>query len=111
MKAVLAQRGMTPAQFKGHSFRKLHQLLDRHMDAARANLMAFYEASLLWVGRYPTPLDATDDKLLSCYEFANDILTKPIQVGGPSVLKFRVSSGATDLEKYTKLWHEHSDLF
>lgn len=111
MKAVLAQRGLSPAQFKGHSFKKLHQLLDCPMDATRTRLMAFYEASLLWAGRYPTPLDATDDKLLGYYALANEILTKPIQMGEPGVLNFKISSGATDWNQYTDLWREYSDLF
>ena len=111
MKAVLAQRGLSPAQFKGHSFKKLHQLLDCPMDATRTRLMAFYEASLLWAGRYPTPLDATDDKLLGYYALANEILTKPIQMGEPGVLNLKISSGATDWNQYTDLWREYSDLF
>lgn len=111
MKAVLAQKGFTPAQFRGHSFKKLHQLLQIPMNSDRIKLMAFYEASLLWAGRYPTPLDPTDEKLSDYYSLVDDVLTKPVDMGETSVLKFKTSSGAAHWEKYTGLWNEYSKLF
>ena len=111
MKAVLAQRGLAPDEFKGHKFANLHRLLDLPLNKENAKLMAFYQDALVWAGRYPTPLDATDEKLMSHYELASDILTKPIEMGQPGLLKFKVSSGATDWEQFTALWGSYAALF
>lgn len=111
MKAVLAQRGFSPTEFKGHKFENLHQLLGVPLKKDRAKLMAFSEASLVWAGRYPTPLYTDDEKLLTYYDLASDVLTKPIDLGSTSVLNFKTSSGATDWEHFLKLWNSYAILF
>jgi len=111
MKAVLAQRGFTPDQFKGHKFETLHQKLGLPLKRDIAKLMAFYEASLVWAGRYPIPIDATDEKLMSFYNLANEILTKPTDLG-PSGIKFRVGTDElTNWTQFSKLWGSYATLF
>jgi hypothetical protein len=111
MKAVLAQRGPTPADFKGHKFANLHQQLRLPLSKDKRKLLQFYEDSLVWAGRYPTPLDATDEKLLKHYELASEVLTKPVELSQSGVLRFKVSSGATDWEHFVKLWDNYALLF
>lgn len=111
IKAVLAQRGLSPDQFKGHKFETLHQKLGLPLKRERAKLMAFYESSLVWAGRYPTPIDATDEKLLNFYSLASEILTKPTELGPPS-MKFRIGSDdLTNWTQFSALWASYAALF
>lgn len=111
MKAILAQRGLSPIEFKGHKFENLHRLLGMPLKKDRLKLLAFYEASLVWAARYPTPLDANDEKLLSYYKLASDVLTKPTRGGPPGVLKLKISSGVTDWAHFVKLWDGYAAFF
>jgi hypothetical protein len=111
IKAVLVRRGTPPQKIETHSFVKLHEALGVEMDDERKRLMAFYEAALVWSGRYPTPRNASDEKLLSHYDLANDILTEPLSMGEKTIIQFQVSSGATDWQCYSALWQSYADLF
>lgn len=92
-------------------FVKLHDFLGVEMDEERKRLMAFYEAALVWSGPYPTPRNASDDKLLSYYELANEVLMTPLPLGERTTIQFKVASGATDWQCYSALWHSYADLF
>lgn len=111
IKAVLVRRGTDPTKIETHSFVKLHDALGLTMDGERAKLMAFYEASLVWAARYPTPRNASDDKLLSYYDLAAEVLTKPVDLGTSGILKFRASNDATDWKHFSELWHSYEALF
>lgn len=111
IKAVLVRRGTLPQKVETHSFVKLHEVLGVEMDDERKRLMAFYEAALVWSGRYPTPRNATDDKLLNYFDLANDILMKPLSMGEKTSIQLKVSSGATDWQCYSALWQSYADLF
>lgn len=111
IKAVLVNRGTPPKKIETHSFEKLHQLLDMEMDDERKRLMTFYESALVWSGRYPTPRNASDAKLLSYYDLASDILTKPLSMIEGTSIQLKVSSGATDWQSYSAIWQTYADLF
>lgn len=111
MKAVLVQRGVTPKKYETHSFEKLNKLLDAHLDAQELRLLQFYEGSLVWSGRYPTPRDATDEKLKSFYSLADEVLTMEGECLPGSTLRLSVNSGATDWKPFTALWARYALLF
>ncbi len=55
MKAVLVQRATPQKQVEIHVLNRLHSLLGFDLDDERKQLLDFYEASVVWAGRYPTP--------------------------------------------------------
>jgi len=111
MKAVLIQRRVQPKDFKTHSFEKLNRLLRVSIGEQERNLLKFYEGMLVWAARYPTPTDASDEKLESFYSLANSVLT----MDGPplegTTLRFTVNSGATDWAEFSALWAKYANLF
>lgn len=111
IKAVLIRRGTPPQKIETHSFMKLHDFLGVEMDDERKRLMAFYEAALVWSGRYPTPRNASDDKLLRYYELADEVLMTPLPMGEKSTIQFKVASGSTDWQHYSALWSSYAGLF
>jgi len=111
MKAVLVQRATPQKQVEIHFLHKLHLLLGLNLDDERKQLLDFYEASVVWAGRYPTPRNPTDEKLLSHYDLESKVLTKPKLMDSPGTLKFRESSDTTDWRQFSKLWVEYANLF
>ena len=111
MKAVLVQRATPQKDVETHVLHRLHRMLKLDLNEDRKQILDFYEASVMWAGRYPTPRNPTDEKLLSHYELVNRILTKPTLIGSPGTLKFRVSSNTTDLDQFSSLWREYANLF
>lgn len=109
MKAVLVQRG--------HSFPKTHSLvrLTQALGLSRTEdelaMLRFFEQSVLWAGRYPVPLDCTDDKLKSYWALASDVLTSPVKLSENTSLEFRRGNNATCWEKYSPMWLEIAALF
>jgi len=111
MKAVLVQRGIPAKQYETHSFTKLNKLLGIQPSSQETALLSFYECSLVWSGRYPIPRHVTDEKLISFYSLASDILTEPVNISSTSALEFRQASGTTDWSCFTSLWNKYADLF
>lgn len=111
MKAVLVQRATPQKDVETHVLHRLHQMLDLDLDEERKQILDFYEASVMWAGRYPTPRNPTDEKLLSHYDLESRVLTKPAPIDSPGTLKFRVSSNTTDLDQFSSLWREYANLF
>jgi hypothetical protein len=111
IKAVLVQRVTPQRQVEIHFLHKLHQALGLSLDDEHKQLLDFYEASVVWAGRYPTPRKPTDEKLLSHYSLESSVLTKPILVGPPGTLLFRASSDTTDWDNFSKLWGAYAKLF
>src|SRR5471032_2703704 len=66
IKAVLVQRGVKG--YETHEFSKLCKLLGVTTTPDEARLLAFYADAIFWIGRYPTPRNATDEKLRTSYE-------------------------------------------
>jgi len=61
LKAILVQRGLPFP--KTHSLRKLVGQIGLSKTNDELTMFDFYEHSVLWAGRYPVPLNCTDDKL------------------------------------------------
>lgn len=55
MKAVLIQRATPQKDVETHVLHRLHRMLDLDLDEERKQILDFYEASVMWAGRYPTP--------------------------------------------------------
>lgn len=70
MKAVLVQRGVPEKKYETHEFSRLTALLGVSPTKEEQALLRFYEASLVWAGRYPTPKRATDAELLEPPRFS-----------------------------------------
>jgi len=111
MKAVLVQRATEQKQVEIHFLHKLHQLLGLKLDSERKQLLDFYEASVVWAGRYPTPRNPTDEKLLSHYDLVGRVLTKPLPMGTSSAVEFRVATDTTHWKQFSELWDEYANLF
>ncbi|AZL70108.1 hypothetical protein [Pseudomonas oryziphila] len=111
MKAVLVQRATPQKEVETHVLHRLHRMLDLDLDEERKQILDFYEASVMWAGRYPTPRNPTDEKLLNYYDLASKVLTKPAPIDSPGTLKFRVSSNTTDWDQFSSLWGEYAILF
>jgi hypothetical protein len=71
--------------------------------------LRFYEASLVWAGRYPTPKRATDAELLSFWNLASDVLTS--RVGEIETMEIRRGNGVGEWSEFTKLWHGYAAAF
>ncbi|HBO4605227.1 hypothetical protein P3C80_23635 [Pseudomonas aeruginosa] len=111
MKAVLVQRETPQKKVEIHFLNELHRLLALDLDDERKQILDFYEASVVWAGRYPTPRNVTDEKLLSHYDLESKVLTKPMLIDTPGTLSFMVSSETTDWGQFSKLWLEYANLF
>ncbi|MDM8356160.1 hypothetical protein [Pandoraea communis] len=109
MKATLVKRGVAPADLQTHSFDKLIDLLGIQVTKKERKLLHFYEASLVWAGRYPIPNKATDEALIKYWDLAGDILSEPVKTLGSLTLSH--SSGTTNWENFTKLWTGYSAMF
>ncbi len=111
MKAALVQRATPQREVETHVLHRLHLMLGLDLNEDRKQILDFYEASVMWAGRYPTPRNPTDEKLLNHYALESKVLTKPLPMGSPGILKFRVSSNATDWDQFSSLWAEYAHLF
>lgn len=100
MKAVLVQRGVPEKKYETHEFSKLTALLGVSPTNEEQALLRFYEASLVWAGRYPTPKRATDAEILGFWALAIDVQNPTVE---------GVASG--DWEHFTKLWHTYAAAF
>ncbi|CAJ2784190.1 MULTISPECIES: HEPN domain-containing protein [Burkholderia] len=109
MKAVLVQRGQ--AFPKTHSLTRLAQSLGLTKTEDELALLRFFEQSILWAGRYPTPLNCSDDKLKSYWSLAGDVLTSPVKLSENSRVKMRTHNGATKWEKFSPMWLEIAAVF
>lgn len=109
MKAVLVQRG-DPFP-KTHSLARLTQALGLTRTEDELAMLSFFEQSVLWAGRYPVPLNCTDDKLKSYWSLATDILTSPIKLSEDIDLEFCCGNDATCWEKFSPMWSEIAGLF
>lgn len=111
MKAVLVQRATPQRDVETHILHRLHRMLGLELHEERKQILDFYEASVMWAGRYPTPRNPTDEKLLRHYDLQSKILTKPAPIGTLGTLKVRVSSNTTDWDQFSGLWGEYAALF
>ena len=109
MKAVLVQRGIKEESFAKHGFPNLHRLLGETPSQKERDLFRFYDASLLWAGRYPTPKNATASQLLSYWDLADTVLTEPVKhIKG---IELRQGNGVGDWESFHSLWLRYSSQF
>jgi hypothetical protein len=109
MKARLVQLGLSEKEFGGHSFAKLLDLLRLEVTGQESKLLRFYEASMVWAGRYPVPLKATDKRLLEFWDLANDVLTD--RVTEIKSIDLRRGNDAASWEKFHVLWQKYAALF
>lgn len=109
IKALLVQNGIAPDKIKTHKFDRLLQLLNHSVDKKTRKLLHFYEAMAVWDGRYPTPVDATDQSLKDHWKLINDVLTSPVKV--INGLEFRQSNGVGDWDNFNSLWRSFADQF
>jgi len=111
MKAVLVQRQTPLKKIQTHHFGKLHGLLGLDQDESRMKLLLFYQHALVWSGRYPVPINPSDDDLKQYYQLENDVLTVSSPLSPGSILKVSQSSGATDWEPFCRLYDSYDTLF
>ncbi|CAJ9444629.1 Uncharacterised protein [Burkholderia pseudomallei] len=109
MKAVLVQRGLPFP--KTHSLGRLALTLGLTKTKDELAVLNFYEQSVLWAGRYPVPLNCTDDKLKEYWSLAGDVLTSPVKLSENSRVKMRTHNGATKWEKFSPMWLEIAAMF
>jgi hypothetical protein len=111
LKAVIVKKGTKPPQ--NHYLNKLVSDLGIKKTPHEANLLRFYEESILWTGKYPLPKRCGDDDLNKYWALAGDVLTVPVSPLPTEnrILQFRESSGATDWGKYELLWLKYSSIF
>lgn len=106
MKAALVSRDQSPPQT--HSLNDLADLLGVNRSKEEKRLLAFYEESVWWAGRYPIPKKANDKMIRDFWKLSSNVLTKPKKMDG---LSFVEASGATDWGKYDSLWLKYAELF
>jgi HEPN domain len=109
MKAVLVQRGLPFP--KTHSLERLVQAIGLTKSKDELEVLKFYEQSVLWAGRYPVPLNCTDDKLKEYWSLAGDVLTSPVKLSESSRLEVRTGNGATKWENFSPMWFEIAAMF
>lgn len=111
MKAVLVLRETAPKEYELHDLNKLTRLLKLEPSTEEEKLLDFYNASLVWAGRYPTPRRATDSKLKAYWDLASDVLTSPTIGNWPESMNVRSGNGSTDWTEFNPLWHRYANLF
>ena len=100
MKAVLACRDMEPP--KTHNLGTLAGMIHLTVDAGERRLLHFYTDAIAWAGRYPTPLDCSDDKLRLFADRASTALTERVkEVKG---LELRRGNGAGAWARFDGVW-------
>ncbi|MEG0631520.1 MAG: HEPN domain-containing protein [Pseudomonas sp.] len=109
IKAVLVQRGVKG--YETHELKKLSELLGVTPAPDEARLLAFYVDAVFWIGRYPTPKNATEEKLMTSYERANSVLFSRSKVSPDLTLEWVKPSGATDWPQFSELWLKYANLF
>ncbi|MGF6481656.1 hypothetical protein [Paraburkholderia sp. JPY419] len=109
MKAVLIQRGH--AIPKTHRLTRLSDLLGLTGSDEEHALLRFYEQAISWAGRYPVPLNCSDDLLRGYSSLVRDALTMPVRAIGASGPEIRRGNGATRWERFSPMWHEIAALF
>lgn len=109
MKAVLVQRGLPFP--KTHSLVRLVQAIGLAKTKDELEVLKFYEQSVLWAGRYPVPLNCTDDKLKEYWSLAGDVLTSPVKLSENSSLQMRTRNGSTKWENFSPIWLEIAAMF
>ena len=111
MKAVLVLRKTPPKKYEQHGLNILTNLLELKPSADEEKLLDFYNASLVWAGRYPTPKRATDNKLKEYWGLASDVLTSPCTGPSPYGISIRRGNNSTDWSEFTSLWQRYASLF
>lgn len=109
MKAVLVQRDV--AFNKSHRLNTLVSLLGLSKSKQELALLKFYEESILWAGRYPIPLKASDEKLREFWSLASNVLTSEINLGKEYKLSVRQRNNADSWEKFDHCWRQYAALF
>jgi len=74
-------------------------------------LFEFYADAIFWMGRYPTPKNATDEKLTTAYERAESVLCRRSKVNPGMFLSWVEPSGATDWLQFSELGFKYANLF
>ncbi|KTB91600.1 hypothetical protein AO073_01630 [Pseudomonas syringae ICMP 11293] len=109
MKAVIVSRGEPAPEI--HDLNELATLVGIKRNVNEKRILSFYQASVVWAGRYPIPKKANDQMLRQYWDLAHKVLTKPADLGKDTVLKFYVSSGATAWDKFNPLYNSYCSLF
>jgi HEPN domain-containing protein len=111
MKAALVSQGITPPE--KHDLNLLAHLLSVKRNPAQKKILNFYQHSVVWAGRYPVPVNATDEKLIDYYEMANTVLYKGKTVIKGTTINIKTYSptGATSWERYDALYKSYTALF
>lgn len=110
IKAVLVQRRTELSQIDSkHQLSDLVKLLDIKPTHQEQQLLKLYQENVIWAGRYPTPRKHIDEKLKHYWSLSSDVLTSPVQEF--KEIELRQFNGATDWEKFTKLWRSYASLF
>ncbi|MDU8614184.1 HEPN domain-containing protein [Pseudomonas syringae pv. actinidiae] len=109
IKAVLVQRGIKG--YETHHFERLCKLVGVTPTPDEAQLLAFYEDAIFWIGRYPIPKQATDDKLTTSYKRAESVLFSKSKVIPGTSLEWTEPSGATDWPQFHTLWLRYANMF
>jgi len=109
MKARLVQLGYTDKQFGHHKLEKLVDQLQIVIQEEERRLLRFYEASMVWAGRYPLPRNATEQQVLDFWRLAGDVLTEAVpEITG---IELRRGNDATSWENFHALWKKYAALF
>jgi hypothetical protein len=102
LKGVLAHRGQEPPP--KHDLLKLAALALVALDATETELLRYYTSTITWGGRYPLPLNPTEEKLRGYWDNAINVLTEATPFAPGSKLKLSKPSGAD-------AWENFHDLF
>ncbi|AJB72406.1 hypothetical protein [Enterobacter hormaechei] len=107
MKAVVVQRSKKVPGI--HDLNHLANLAEISVNPKRKELLKFYTAAIVWIGRYPVPVKCDDEKLKDYWSLATSVLTD--RVKGHGNLNIRKRNGAADWDKFQALFNEIADEF
>lgn len=100
LKAIIAQQGEKPQ--KQHTLSNLARDAGMELSDKQNRKLEYLSQSIIWAGRYPTPLKETDENLKQFYELEMKVLTDK----DPRFkhLPIRIRNNALDWEDFHSLW-------
>lgn len=105
-KAIIAQRESPP---ESHDLVHLAKTAGISLSAKDNRLLMFYQAALVWSGRYPIPRQCTDEKLLNYYRHRESVIMRPaLKLGGIQLYK---AGNATHWENFHSMWLRFAKSF
>lgn len=110
LKAVLVNRGDTFSMNK-HQLNPLADRVGFKRTKTERQLFDYYSDCITWSGRYPTPKEPTEAKLVAFYAKANDVLTEQAPLRPGSMIKLSRWADADRWEVFHDIWKRIASLY